>query len=280
MKLPNICSPNSLRRTILASTLLGCAFSAQAQFTLLDDFESLNTGSINNQGDWSAFNSAETGVVDLSGNQVFSASSLGTSFNKGYYNDSSLIDIPRNGSTGTMFFRYQAASANNNVQFGFADQTPSGSADFNAFEAYGAVIGNDIRVRDGSNGFVTVGTATQGEWLNFWFVVTNPVGGTGSIDVYMTTGDAGATGADLIADDFGFRNISTSGALDHFMFIVNGGQVSTQTNYFDDFYFDGSGVNLINPVAVIPEPSTLAMSSVLLAGFAFMVVRRRKNRLN
>jgi len=249
------------RLALTSTVLLGLSAPAQAAFVLIEDFEGgtvdnkLDTGSWDQNGDEKAFFASDpAGGV----NQVGSF--------EGVAGGGSFADLPlgseaiADNTTGTLFFRARAAVGQSNHIFGLADVNPT--TDFNAFEAM--VIFSDtepdVRVRDGGNTDDTGEDLGTEVWTNFWVVVNNT---DDTYEVYMNTGVAAATAADLItdhdADDVDFRN-GTSSALTHFFSGTGANNITDELPlYLDDIYVDNGGANLTNP---IPEPASLALVGI------------------
>ncbi len=282
---------------VLAAGFLGLsAIPAHAVFITVDDMESYNVGdkfdtTVNNSdtpssvlGDWTA-NAGDRGKgVIVEDDNVTGNKYLG--FNKTVFapfyarNDSSALTIDAASTAATVFVRfvYEGAKDNTSFSLGMTDNAAAtGSADYSLqallvpnappasanWQVFNGATQTDTGVAATyDTDLEDAGQADEILWTNLWFVINN-AGNT--YDVYLTTGDNGATSADRIADDFTFKN-ATTGDLTHFL--LSGGNKSPDDGGIDFLAIDTSGENLAFAPAV-PEPASLALmglAGLLLVG--------------
>lgn len=260
--------------------LAGLTLPASAAFVLIDNFQS-NTANALVTGWTTTTNTSNktlTARVDPtdSGNLVVATGNTQNS-NEGW-----VIALPgggiANGATGTLFARFYVPSpgiTTSNDWFGLVDTTTSASTNsFNNFEAQFGINGTtpDILARNGG-GSTDVGNATRGQWYNLWIVANNS---TDTMNVYLNQGTSAATGGDLIASAFAFRN-GTASALSHVQLtianVTGSSRSAGEAIYWDDIYYDATGSNL--DFAAIPEPSTYTFLAGALA--LGVLVRRRRS---
>jgi hypothetical protein len=268
---------------LLAAVSCAAVHQAQSAFVLIDDFESLSIGALNQAGSgWTSSNSAFTVAVDPADalNQVASFGS--TTAQSNAFKSMLLPD----GAVGTLFFRLRR-SATWNMSVGASDLTPGLGGVFNDYESqlnFNRSDGNNYtRFNDASNAggaFVNIDSdPAAGQqfdvlvnlWYNFWIVIdssTNTSTAWVSADGALTP-DFQLVGETSGLASFRFRNGTTNNnALINFLVMTSG--THTGPAYLDDIYFDSTGQNLNNP---IPEPSS---ALALLGGAAMLLIRRRR----
>lgn len=268
----------TLHTCILAASVLGASASTTfGAFTIIDNFEGLATGGLNEKNGWTAEGSftVETDPANA-GNQVVKLDRGSTSTAQRAYK--SLSATIANGSSGTLFqrFRYEsnadAPGGGSNSAFGLSPvATPGTGGTYGSFKTllniqHGAA---GLRVRDAGTAEELTTPAkidTTGVYYNLWTVIDNDAD---TYEVYVQRdGDANFSTQTLITsgtDPNNFRENTTDGDLATFLFVGQNG-----VTYLDDLYIDNTGTNLANPT--IPEPSAALLS---LLGAAILLRRKR-----
>jgi hypothetical protein len=273
------------------------ALPARAAFSLFDNFNSYNTGSLSGQGGWvtSTTAGAVTNVVDVGGIDR-EAQVYGNSIPN--YKALGGLSIPNASTAATVYFNFRMAAATTGNNFNFiitdvttpADTAGSSEVQLN-FDAAQAPTGGTttFRVRNGGAfPFATTGgtVATRvmpvaGSQYNGWFVINNsadtyqlylqndadPALATPTLITGITTDATGAVTSST--STFGFRNGTAANDLITANF-GNGASSAGNLVNFDDIYVDLAGSNTINPT---PEPGSLAL--IGLGGLGLLNRRRR-----
>lgn len=206
-------------------------------FTLVDNFDTLNTGALDGQGGWSTSAATVTVANDPAEaeNQVMSLTADNVRTWKG-------ISIPE-GETATLFYRVRREGIVD-MSMGLTDMVTPGTA-YADFETQLNNQKNDIwNVRDAGS-FDAVDTFADNTWYEVWMVIDNA---TDTYEVHMKGGaltertqlDAGAQTV------FGFRNGSASNALVNFFARTGNGTAGELL--IDDVYL-ADGENLGNPAS-------------------------------
>ena len=260
--------------TAVIAVLFGVLFAseAQAQWALVDDFESYALGDINGKSDgsgtWVSDSATQQVVVEPgTSNQVLDSQSSDTT---NTYNDDPAL-IVAEGTVGTLFFRMKKGpDAIGHVVYGLSDvAAPSAWGDYEVGVGDRTNGGDALDVRDGGS-YVTLDQMPADEWLNMWVVSDNTAD---MVQVYAQSDTTYPTQT-LLDDDsgntsFSFRNGTTDPLA---TFLLRTGADHVSPFYVDDIYLDPSGVNLVNP---IPEPSSLALLAFGFFGVAVRSIRRR-----
>ncbi|MEM6820830.1 MAG: PEP-CTERM sorting domain-containing protein [Verrucomicrobiota bacterium] len=260
-----------MRKLLATSLLISITLygTGNAQFVLVDDFNSLTTGGINGQNGWVS-DTATFDVIDSS-----PASPTDQALQNGSANTFASVGTSAitQGNTGTLYFRLNASDFASGQSIGLSDTVPTvQSGAFDTYRPHIAFNGTgDFLVRDGG-GFSTVTNVSlaTNTWYDFWMVANNS---SETWELYVqggsiTTQTQVAVGA---TTTFGFRN-TTNADLDSFL-MVRGGGGNGDTVAVDDIYLDNSSINLANP---IPEPSSYALLGI--AAFALMFLRKRSKQ--
>jgi hypothetical protein len=266
-----------MKKTWLTAIALGLATASHA--TLIDDFDALNPGSINQlststpnpSSGWlgtAELTTTGAGVVitdPIAGSdqalQITSANSTGTSAGRGVYKALGANTI-FDGQSGTLSFELAAASTTSTVRnyfgIGNAVNNPA-NGNFNQFEASVFFQTGKIYAMDASSGLklnIEIGDYAANTWYSFDLVMDTA---NDTYDVYMNSV--------LVGDNFGFRNGTQSLDLDKITFWSSGvGTPNNTAGYLDN----------ITLVTVVPEPTATALITLLGGGLLF--IRRRFSR--
>jgi hypothetical protein len=258
---------------ILALVIAG--FAAASQAALLDDFQSYSTGNLGTVANppWTSVNNASSGNVlidqETSGNKYFAYFAPSSSVVRGGARAITAIDDTSTAST--FFLRFYTETTSFNNTFGLSSSSALSTLAFTDFNVMLRVNAGVFDVRDGA-GFTTGTPIEAGTWYNVWAVVDQSAD---TFDVYLTSGTADATSADMVATGAAFRNPTTA-SLVTFAALVQGyaGAPSANRVRLDDLYqFDGTV--LANP---IPEPAPMTMIVLGLGGL-FLRARASARRL-
>ncbi|HUU97116.1 MAG TPA: hypothetical protein VM487_15365 [Phycisphaerae bacterium] len=227
---------------VLALVVVGVSFeAARADFVLVEDFEGLALGPIDDQGGWVAEN--DTSVVTLDPadetNQVLAVTTDSTHLYR-----SALI---LNGTVRMMFVRFRFAEQQN-YSFGMSDSVAPDQ--FGHFEVELSMTNatNELRVNDGGT-YDELGLFTPGTWYNVWILVNNI---TDETQLFLHDRPGGdATMDDQLDVDgqtvFDFRN-GSAGNLVNFFIKTGGGSGPSGPLYIDDIYIENTdALNLHNP---------------------------------
>ena len=235
------------RTTSLLIAVAACVvlpWQAQADFTLVENFNSRTVGALGGQNGWvvTAGDTTTSTVVvdpDISINKVLKH----TGGNDAY----KVLPAPiPNAASGTLFYRVRLISTSNDVSAGLSDENPPSLTNFGTFEVQPNYSGS-FRARDGGTNR-TVFTMVAGAWYRLWVVVDT------TADTYrlylQSDGDpAYSTQTELVSSDgtWNFRNAAAANPLQAFVIMSN----SSNTNlYFDDLYVDTAASNLTDPTYV------------------------------
>jgi len=289
-----------LAALLLLSGGLHFASHAQADFTLIDNFESYGTGGpIHGQGAWQAERTGDpvsagvtvdplnpTNHVMNIGDGGFVGGRLG---HRETINTDSALTISQ-GSTATLFFRLACNTSEIDLSVGMTDvANPISDVIFNSFTQFESQLAiafapgfDKLGVRD-VNGLKVLTTNVQPlEWYNVWMVIDNLADTT---QIYL---QGGAFAASTLLDSggqtsFAFRNGIAGNDLVTFFIATGRNTENLPPNptenigpvYFDDLYIDTTGVNLANPV---PEPGSIVLGLLGASTLVITAFRRRRLR--
>lgn len=267
-------------------------------WVLIDDFEAPAFGDgdqLHGRNDWTTLlgsSSGGTGNIrtrDFDDNMVMrlqASSGSSSSSRRGAYKALNAPSVDgdmriADGSVSTVFHRFYVESGAADYAHSIGLTNESGPGAFNDFRLNVRLIDGELRhdYRDtGSGGNFqsqTLATIDDETWYNLWLVIDNATGhANDSFSVYLNTGVAHATEADLIGSDLLFREgVNTgehgiAGALNTFFIYAT--QDQQRFVRYDEIHVS-SGMNLTN--IMIPEPGTFALG---LLGAALMMLRRRR----
>jgi len=262
-------------KTSLIAIALGLATASHA--TLIDDFDALNLGSINElsagtpnpTSGWQgtqALTTTGNGLViadpiaGIDQALQITAAANASSGQRGVYKplgDSSLFE----GQSGTLSFELAAASATSTVRnyFGIGNTLNNPiSGQFNQFEAAIFFQQGTMYAVDSSSGSIlnfNLGSYTANTWYSFDLVIDTV---TDTYDVYVNS--------ILVGDNLGFRNSGSGNqSLDLDKITFWSSSVASPNN--TSAYLDS--INIV----VVPEPTSVALLATLGVGLLF--IRRR-----
>jgi PEP-CTERM motif len=270
-----------MKKILMMCVVIGSAAVSQA--VLVDDFQTYSTGLVSggaSGGVWTpllgitAPPNADTGTIqNESGNLLLTLGS--TTAGSGVYRALPSA-IPGSTAATTLFMRTRANDTGVNASIGLSDvAAPTDANNFAVFEPQMRMIntsGANLRfnVRNGGafTDLTTPTAITVGQWYNVWMVV-NTVADTWNI--YINTGTADATVADLKMSGIGFRDTTDSNTALSTILVYTGATAigGSMAASVDDF-FSSDGLNLANP---IPEPATMTM---MVLGLGSLFLRKRK----
>jgi len=241
----------SVKLCAVAALVVVCVTlgTARADFELVEDFEDLVLGPIDDQGGWYAAD--DTSVVALDpadeANQALAVVTDST-----HLHHSAVI---LNDTVRMMFLRFRFAE-HQNYSFGMSDS--SSPDQFGHFEVELSMTNasNDLRVNDGGT-YDELGLFTPGTWYNVWLLINNVTDDT-QIFLHDRPGDD-ATVADQLDIDgqtvFDYRD-GSAGNLLNFFIKTGGGSGPSGPLFIDDIYLENSdALNLENPAG---EPTCVA----------------------
>lgn len=225
---------------------------AQAEFVLIDDFESYTLGAIDGQSDgsgtWVANPILQVVAEPGAPNQVLDVQSSAPETNS-YYDDPNVV-LPE-GDSGTLFFRInRATDVVGHIVWGLSDVATPG-----AWGDYEASVGDrsqqtggpgDLQVRGGGAYITLEPQVAHEEWINIWVLIDNA---QDTQQVYAQSETTFPTQT-LLDDDsgtttFDFRNGTAS---DLTTFLLRTGTTHSGPYFIDDIYMDAAGFNLASPI--------------------------------
>jgi hypothetical protein len=231
---------------VVVSVSLG---TARADFVLVEDFEDLVLGPIDDQGGWHAAD--DTSVVALDpadeANQVLAVTTDSTHL----HHSAVILD----GTVRMMFLRFRFAE-HQNYSFGMSDS--SSPDQFGHFEVELSMTNAvpELRINDGGT-YDELGLFAPGTWYNVWLFINNVTDDT-QIFLHDRPGDDATANDQLDIDGqtvFEFRD-GSAGNLLNFFIKTGGGSGPSGPLYLDDLYIeDTDALNLENPAG---EPTCVA----------------------
>ena len=229
---------------LIMVVVLLAASAAHADFVLVENFESLELDSIDDQSDWTAPSDSSTVTLDPVGgvNQVLSVITESTYL----YKPVSLLD-----DTIRMFFLRFRIDGQLNFSLGMSDV--SHPSRFDHFEAELSLTNStsELRINDGGT-YNILSVLQQDTWYNCWLLIDN-INDETQVWLHERPGQA-ATSADQLDSEgqviFQFRNVS-AGDMQNFFIKTGGGSGPGGPLYIDDIYLENtSTLNLGNPTTM------------------------------
>jgi len=227
--------------------LIFATATAQADFTLIGNFDNLVPGNVNGQDGWVAAGTSSQVTEDPEDptNLVLEVTTDSTTAHKA-------LLIPD--ETGRMlFFRFRFAQQLN-CSLGMSDRTAPDQ--FHHFESEIGMSSatSELRIRDG-NDYDILGTLVSDTWYNVWMLIDNSADTT-QVYLHARPGEP-ATPADLQDADgqtiFTFRNDTAGDLLTYFIKTGGGNSPNSGPLYIDDIYVENTdALNLWNPTAEWP----------------------------
>ncbi|MBI1370998.1 MAG: hypothetical protein GC162_20380 [Planctomycetes bacterium] len=253
---------------LLATLMLST--QARAAFVLVENFNALTDGGVDGQNGWTASDASVDVTSAAPASPADKALQSGSTSTAAYKTVASI----NNGSTGTVYFQFNASVTTPGTSFGLADASISLVS--NTFNSYRPQIAIDAAgafvARDGGS-FVTLDQSVAANiWYSVWMVANNS---SDTFKAYIQ-GGAFATQTQLTANagvktSFAFRNDETgTAALTNFLFAHGGGTDSAIV--VDNIYIDAAGQNLAAPVTAVPAPAALPAGLTLMS---LLMMRRR-----
>lgn len=225
--------------------------TARAEFQMIEDFEDLIPGPIDEQNGWVAADTSSAVVVFPTGgdNQVLSVITESTHLHK--------ATLLPEGETRMLFFRFRFGSQLS-CSFGMSDLVNPSRFDHFEVELSLTNSTGELRIKDGGT-FDVIAMVESDTWYNTWLLIDNT---TNEIQIWMhDRGSQPATAADQLEMEgqtvFTFRNGGTND-LQTFYIKTGGGSGVVGPLLIDDIYLEETNaLNLSYPgeavSAVIPE---------------------------
>ena len=249
---------------LIAWVISGLALTCQANWNLIDDFDSYDNSAAaslgatpgNRSGDvWVGVYDGTSGALitdddDPEDNSVAAFYTAGwrgleTDLKNSFSTDLSLPD----GDIATYFFQLMAEGSATDCMIGLSESTDSvdESNSWMDFAVMPYVNSGNLKVYSTSGGDQTIQAMTDGEWYNIWLVINN---GAKTFDIYVSTGtDAGM----LAYSGLSMGRITAPGNLEAFAIMNNG----TDRVHVDNLY-RSVGETLSNPLPGGSDPSASA----------------------
>lgn len=232
---------------------------------LLDDFESYAVGNVSGTGVWTGiFAGTGNAQVETDGTNQYGSWWAANNGARGMWR--SIAPIANADTATTVFMQVMTDTLTNDGSFGLSDITaaPSNSYPWGDFEVQGAIVNGAFSARNAGTVVNLNYAVTVGQWYNVWFVIDNS---TDTYDMYVTA-SGNATSANLVADNFVFRN-SGPGLVANDLTILMAAANTRSTN--QKFHWDNIAVTSGVDLSVVPEPATM-----VLLGLGGLIASRRR----
>ena len=235
--------------------LLGSVLTSGADFRLVDEFGAYATGTITTvESPWRAHRASGTSfILAEPGNQFLG---FGWQDQAGYRSVSRLLPVHLGvepSETATLFYRFRLDASNiRDSNFGLAvDPDTTDHAPLDSFRVQAGIRGDGVEpsrfgVWDGADFRELIPELEVGVWYNIWKVINRDAG---TFQVYVKTGQDGATSSDRLSDGptdaFAFRSGGqASETFNAFLGAGNRGGGSAGRMHLDNIWIDKSGENL------------------------------------
>ena len=249
-------------------TVLLMAVSTQASFQLVENFDSMTLGDIDEQNGWVATSGSGEVVLDPVGG---SNQSLKVSTESGVLRKAAGV---AQGTTRMLFLRFRFEE-HGEFSFGLSHlQNPYEYSDFGPELGMASASNhdpkNEFRVANGlTNGIYDVlETLEPGSWYNIWVLVDKTAN---THQVWINSVPKGnAQDGDQLKNNaaeslFGFRTHTAKDLINFFIKTGGGKSPVDGRFYIDDIYLeDSDGINLNNPLAAITHTTTYLPCLLLL----------------
>jgi hypothetical protein len=279
------------KRSILslaaAFALIVSSSSAQADWTLIDNFEGLTagaqvSGTTGPGANWDGDGTLFTAAVDPSDGSNLAMQLPGIAPNQALRAQfSSASTNIAAGATGTLYYRFRtpdtALGGTTDAVVGLTDTPDITNFNFKAGLRNTVPAGaNNMDVRNGGS-YQSVATLADSTWYSLWMVATNTNPGTFELYLQSDT-DANFAAQTQLASPatvFDFRINSDNDIINvYFRGALNAGGTADSNLYYDDIWVNSNARDLSVPVAAaIPEPTSAAL---LVTGMGMFVMRRRR----
>lgn len=273
----------------LAVTMILCCGSAQAAWTLLDNFEGLNAGDtvdgtvtpgVTWDGGGTVVYTAEVDPDDASNLAMRVTGDSGNQALRAQFNNAS-SNIAA-GGTGTLYYRFRTPVRDNGTTdsvVALTDNDTIGNFNFKSglrthFSADPDPIDTNLDVRNGGS-YETLNTLEDNTWYSVWMVSTNTDPGTFSLYLQSDTDAAYSTQQQLSTTSGNVFDYRINGPTDiinaYFRGANNADGMAGNDLYYDDIWINGDSRNLNFPSS-IPEPTSIVL---LASGLGLLLMRRR-----
>lgn len=252
-----------MKTVLLILTMAGLVSIAQAG--MVDDFQSYAVGNVSGTGVWTGiFAGTGNAQIEADGTNQFGSWWAANNGPRGMWR--SITPIANADTATTVFLQVMTDTLTNDGSFGLSDITgaPSNSQPWGDFEIQGAIVNGVLNARNAGTVVNLNYAITAGQWYNVWFVIDNSAD---TYDMYVTA-SGNATVANLVADNFVFRNSDAGLAANDLTILMSAANTRSTVQ---KFHWDNIAITNGVDLSVVPEPATM-----LLLGLGALLARGRK----